>query len=289
LKEDIRISINLMNNITKIQENEVEIINLFNHFYFGASLPNISKEIDLVRFGKNYNINIELKCSYPKNKTVKEQLEKNAYYFKFLRKNTFHYTYIEDKNRLYRLEDEELVESKFENLLHLLEGQEIDYDFDFYNSFDPNNYLVSPFNDTERFLKDEYYLTDRQDEVKSDILKNISTEKKFINIQGGFGSGKSLVLYDVSKQLQKKDFKCLIIHCGKLNDGHTLLRTEFSKIDEIKNLKNYSLSKFDWILFDEVQRLKESQLNDIMKKVKGHSQLKCIFSGDPEQWLKEEE
>src|SRR5699024_1332335 len=106
---------------------------------------------------------------------------------------------------------------------------------------------------------------------------------------GGFGSGKSLVLYDVSKQLQTKDFKCLIIHCGKLNDGHTLLRTEFSKIDEIKNLKNYSLSKFDWILFDEVQRLKESQLNDIMKKVKGHSQLKCIFSGDPEQWLKEEE
>ena len=42
------------------------------------------------------------------------------------------------------------------------------------NLFHPEDYLVSPFNSTEAFLKGEYFLTSQQDEIKKKIISAIS-------------------------------------------------------------------------------------------------------------------
>ena len=36
--------------------------------------------------------------------------------------------------------------------------------------FDPSNYLVSPFNSTKEFVKNNYFLTDHQEEIKNNII-----------------------------------------------------------------------------------------------------------------------
>ena len=47
-------------------------------FKFGYKIPQINKEFDLLRFGKNYNINIELKSNTNPSAQI-EQLKKNKY------------------------------------------------------------------------------------------------------------------------------------------------------------------------------------------------------------------
>jgi hypothetical protein len=39
--------------------------------------------------------------------------------------------------------------------------------------FNPSNYLVSPFNSTDRFIKNEYFLTNQQENIKASILTTL--------------------------------------------------------------------------------------------------------------------
>ena len=50
--------------------------NIYDGFYVGYKIPQIGKEFDLLRFGKNYCINIEIKSEIDINK-IREQLVKN--------------------------------------------------------------------------------------------------------------------------------------------------------------------------------------------------------------------
>ena len=66
------------NEIVDIKEliNEIfdslPFINIFNEFYVGYKIQNISKEFDLLRFGSNYIINIEIKNSSTEEKIRKQ-------------------------------------------------------------------------------------------------------------------------------------------------------------------------------------------------------------------------
>jgi hypothetical protein len=57
--------------------------NIFNHFHVGYKIPQIGKEFDLLRFGKDYIINIELKKTSTEEKILK-QLKRNKYYLSFI-------------------------------------------------------------------------------------------------------------------------------------------------------------------------------------------------------------
>lgn len=86
----------------------------------------------------------------------------------------------------------------------------------------PSNYLVSPFNSTDKFLNGGYFLTNQQEDLRARILKlfkNASTAT-FISLTGGAGTGKTLLAYDIAKSVREDRRKPLIIHCGQLNDGH---------------------------------------------------------------------
>ncbi|MTI38271.1 hypothetical protein, partial [Fulvivirga lutimaris] len=56
---------------------------IFDGFFVGYSIPQISKEFDLLRFGKDYVINLELKRTQTNDK-IRKQLIRNHYYLSFL-------------------------------------------------------------------------------------------------------------------------------------------------------------------------------------------------------------
>ena len=135
---------------------------VFDNFYLGYKIPQIGKEFDLLRFSDKTIINIELKSSCTKEK-AKNQLIRNRYYLKFTEKNVSTYTYISDKNELYELdEDSNLIPAKISTLKSLLARQPLSKIEAVDTLFDPSNYLVSPFNSTEKFLGDEYFKTHQQ-------------------------------------------------------------------------------------------------------------------------------
>ena len=85
-----------VNELLKIKNS----ITIVNNYYLGYSIPQIGKEFDLLRFGDNYIINIEIKTESSIDKIFKQQ-QKNKYYLEFLNKEIYIYTYILNENKLY--------------------------------------------------------------------------------------------------------------------------------------------------------------------------------------------
>lgn len=72
-------------------------------------------------------------------------------------------------------------------------------ELDLNNIFKASNYLISPFNKTEQFMKDQYFLTSHQEEIMNEIMSNIKNGNKFFLIQGDAGTGKTLLTYHLAK------------------------------------------------------------------------------------------
>ena len=49
-------------------------------YYLGFKIPQISKEFDILRIGKEFVINIELKNEFTTEERIKNQLKQNKYY-----------------------------------------------------------------------------------------------------------------------------------------------------------------------------------------------------------------
>lgn len=144
---------------------------LFGYFYVGYRIPQIDKEFDLLRFGENYILNVEIK-SIMQDDDAREQLVKNKYYLSSLSKNLKLFTYIAEDNSFYQLRDDETLQPvDFVVFEKLLASQNIEHHSNIDNLFNPSYYLVSPFNDIEKFNKGSYFLTKQQQEFKDKILK----------------------------------------------------------------------------------------------------------------------
>ena len=276
----------LINNIIKVKKS----IELLNEYYVGYKIPQIGKEFDLLRFGKDYIINIEVKNQANLDKVLK-QLKKNKYYLSFLNKNIYTFSYIANEKKLYYLnENDELKVTNFQHLVKKLETQTIEKIHNLDNLFDPTNYLVSPFNTTEKFIENKYFLTQQQESFKKEILNNITNNQtNFIAITGSAGTGKTLLTYDIAKTVMNNGKKTLIIHCGILNTGQEKLKEKHNwNIISIKDYQSQKLTDYDLIILDEVQRIKLNQFKNIVKTIQENN-MKCIFSYDKLQTLTIEE
>ena len=256
-------------------------------FYYGYVIPHLDKEIDLIKIGNDYVLNIEMKSTSFEEK-IKKQLQTNRYFLKMIKKQIISIAYQEDINQFYILDDEKLVKTDaliVKKYINELEGIDVNLD-DYYKA---STLLVSPLNNTEKFINDEYLLTQHQMKIKSEIHNNIS-EKQFYGITGGPGTGKSLLIYDIAKEGGKKS-NVLVIHCGMLCPGHLLLDEKLYGVDviPIKDLNRIpDFSKYDIVLVDECQRIYIPQLDKIIQMTidKKNS---CIFSFDLNQRLSQKE
>ncbi len=263
-------------------------IEVLDCYFWGYTIPQISKEFDLLRFGKNNIVNIELKSENTGVKIYK-QLIKNYYYLDFLKKEINCYTYVSSENKLYGLDrDKMLCTVSFGELYGILNNQKVIAIDDIDKLFKPSNYLVSPFNSTDEFMGSKYFLTSRQDEIKQDCINRI--EKKgttFISICGKAGTGKSLLTFDIAKEFMVRKQKILIIHCGMLNEGHHKLNNDYGwNIIAVKSMRPNDFSAYDLIIIDECQRIYPSQLENVINQIKAIKS-NCIFSYDNQQCLRQ--
>lgn len=266
------------------------ILYIFDRFYVGFTIKQISKQFDLLRFGENSIINIELKKESTMDK-IKKQLIRNKYYLSFLEKKIFNFTYVSENKKLFYLdENEELEQTNFDFLITKLKDQKLELIEDIDKLFDPSNYLVSPFNSTEAFISGGYFLTDHQEAIKDKILKlKPKTGPNFVSIQGAAGTGKTLLTYDIAKEYINNSKNVIIFHCGNLNHGQNVLCTKYCwVIAPIKSIESYDLTNYDLIIIDEIQRIRKPQLNNFLDKVKS-TNAKCIFAYDPKQCLSRKE
>ena len=264
-------------------------IKIFDKYFIGYLIPQIGKEFDLLRMDDETLINIELKKESTSEKIYK-QLIKNKYYLSFLNKKMFLFTYVANEEKLYKIDDNgHLLEVDITELIVLLTAQNIKKIKDIDSYFVPSNYLVSPFNTTEQFIKEKYFLTVRQDDIKNTILKELqSTNYSLLSIKGSAGTGKTLLTYDIAKTvIKQKDV--LIIHCGYLNNGHIILSDDYNwNIIPAKEIFSQDYSKYYLIIIDEAQRIYVNQLHHIIEQIKKYSN-NCIFSYDGQQTLRQKE
>jgi Cdc6-like AAA superfamily ATPase len=263
-----------------------DIMSIHEEFYISFTIEQIGKEFDLLRIGTKCVINIELKSTNTGD-AMKKQLIRNKYYLSFLGLEVINFTYVSNEKKIYILDaNDELIETDFPYLIKKITEQEIVRIDDINKLFDPTNYLVSPFNSTGSFITGRYFLTNHQEEIKEQIIKMIpQAEPIYISIQGSAGTGKTLLTYDLAKSFKDNSKKVLIIHCGTLNEGHLALITVHKwRIISVRDYVSYDFSKYDVILIDEVQRIYQDQIEDIIQKINLTNNM-CIFSFDYQQCL----
>ena len=258
-------------------------------FYLGYSIPQIGKEFDLLMLGEykeeKYLINIELKREADRE-AIKAQLLRNRYYLNFSHRKLLLFSFNESENILYKLEGENLIEVKGGGSLDFLDNMKADMVTDLDSLFDPSNYLISPFNTTEEFVKQEYFLNRKQEEIKKKILEFVdASNQDLASITGAAGTGKTLLIYDIAMTLMKQKKKVLILHCASLNSGQKyLLESHNWDIKCARKVFPEELRKYDVVIIDEAQRIDPFQWESV-KELKR----KCILSFDGKQCLSKKE
>lgn len=259
-------------------------VNIFNDFYVGYKIQHISKEFDLLRFGGNYIVNIEIKNESTEDK-IKKQLIRNQYYLDHINKVIHNFCFVAKTKTLYQLNylgGLDIV--PLNSLVQLLTGQNLLKLESPDSLFNPSDYLVSPFNSTSKFVGGQYFLTGNQESIKNSILADMNAGvPAFISLTGGPGTGKTLLTYDIVKSV-KNSFRTVIVHCGQLNNGHLKLKQLGWNIIAIRDFKNYDFTTIDLVVVDETQRIYEYQLDKLILDASS-TNTHCVFSYDKQQTL----
>jgi hypothetical protein len=265
-------------------------IGSLNNFYVGYKIPQIGKEFDLLRFGQQSIINIELKSIYDPEK-VRMQLQQNRHYLGFTGMPIFAYTFVSATEEVYTLASgDQLSKVNPNSLAEIIANHVLDERVEPDALFNPSDYLVSPFNTTDKFLEQKYFLTQQQKEIKNLVIKanGLKHGPLFVGISGSAGTGKTLLTYDITRSFIDDGLNILLIHCGQLNQGHYALKEAGWNICQIKDYRFSDLTQIDAIIIDEAQRIRHEQFESLVSHVTLRSCI-LIFSFDASQTLSRKE
>lgn len=270
-------------------------IEAFDDWFYSFTIPQIGKEFDLLKIGTNsVAVNIELKSQEIEPERIKRQLEQNRYYLSVAANCIYSFTLVQKpngENAIYQLTDD-LREVSFWALveaIYRIDSPICDRVEDY---FKVNNYLISPINTPDKFLNQQYFLTEQQEEFKKKILNGINAGKSIWGITGGAGTGKTLLLYDIAYQLSKQ-YKVCVIHSGILAAGHNVLNEKYPNMPIFSakaiNFFKEKLVEYDIICVDEAQRLYESSIDYLLSLVNEKNTSAIVFSYDYYQVLSKKE
>ena len=208
----------------------------FDGFFVSYTIDRISKEFDLLRFGTDVIVNIELKAAFERpNKQAKilKQMRANYHYLSFLGRPIQIFTYADsDGFYAYHPEDQSLSRTTPTAVAQALLAQQVDCSLDPDAAFVPANYLISPFRDSARFIRGEYFLTTAQQTIKDEFTHAYHRHPlMFYAIAAGAGTGKTLLLYDMAKTAIDQGLTIALIHCAPLSEGHHHLSPSVSAFD----------------------------------------------------------
>ena len=244
-------------------------------FYYSFTMPKLGKEFDLLRVGDDFVVNVELKSGNVTDDAVRKQLLQNRYYLSTLGKNMYFYTFINRQDRLVRLSNSgRIVDTEWEELARVLERQDNCFTEHIEELFKEDRYLISPLTDPGRFLRQEFFLTLQQKDIRKAILKNIRHKdghiKQIFSVQGFTGlpgTGKTILLYDIAMQLSKGHRVC-VLHFG----SH---EKELEQLDErLKRVDFYYCDDIHEVIIDSDHNLTneehiEKRLSDNVSEIYG--------------------
>ncbi len=116
-------------------------------------------------------------------------------------------------------------------------------------------------------------MTNQQHDIEKKIVDLIllSDKEYVLGITGKAGTGKTLLLYDIIKEIAERGENCCLIHSGILCDGHRILSAKWNNVtifsakelngDGVENLKRYQ-----FIFVDESQRIYSSTFEKIISR-----------------------
>lgn len=264
----------------------------FEIFFLSFTIEQIGKEFDLIKLDKdNLVLNIELKSEEVGVEAIQNQLEKNRYYLKHLAPDVRLYTFVETGKELYKYTSKGLQLVGVEDLKDTMQLFQESLGENLESLFQANSYLISPLNSHQKFMYGDYFLTNQQHDIKKKIVDLILLNDKeyVLGITGKAGTGKTLLLYDIIKEIAERGENCCLIHSGILCDGHRILSAKWENViifsakelngDGVENLKRYQ-----FIFVDESQRIYSSTFEKIIKEVISESKT-VIFAYDYAQSL----
>ena len=259
----------------------------FDGFVFSYTIPQIGKEFDLLSLRQHGVVNVEIKSQHVAECKIEKQLRQNYHYLKFLDESALCYCFESEEGCFYTLKNGVFTVSNLGALVASLRAKGSASYSDYDDCFEPSNYLISPINDVDAFLSNEYFLTGQQTEVENKIL---ASEKQIFKITGAAGTGKSLLLYDAAKKKGSREKSALIIHCGKLSEGHKALNARCPNINivEPRFACELSFMRYSSVFVDEAHRMYPWQF-DIVANMAREAKIPLICALDPRQSLSKRE
>lgn len=266
-------------------------------FFYSFVMQKLGKEFDLLRVNAEYVVNVELKSQDVPDEVVQKQLLQNRHYLGTLGRTIYSYTFVSGQDRLVRLSNSgRLVEAHWEELAEVLHRQTDCYESDIEELFKEDKYLISPLTDPGRFLRQEYFLTSQQKDIKKHILKKIKQADRGegqLCVQGFTGlpgTGKTILLYDIAMQLSWREKVC-ILHFGSWVKELEQLDERLKRIDfyDRSMLEEWrSAGRYAVICVDEGHRIDEVTLQEIMERAAAWN-APVIFSYDREDAISPQE
>lgn len=272
------------NGINKFDKNDIvsllsiseKIINK-QGFNISYNIERLDKEFDLIKYGNDILVNIELKIS---NRDI-IQCENN---YKILKKyygkeDIYIFCFEENKNNILKYNDE----------LKILETSSYDELNNVLNKITKARIININFNVSSVYVNPDFYLDNKYSLSNSQqITKNkiINSSEKMLLVSGRAGTGKTLLALDLYDYYINNDKSVIYLTPFKVNN---LVCSELKKKVKMRTVKSYldfaSEDTHDIAIIDEAQRLKCEDIEKLKSKIRE----KIIMLGDINQTVDYEE
>lgn len=248
-------------------------------FYLGFKLKDqANTQFDLLKVANETVVNIEFKSDEPEKEILSQASEHHRILsMAFNRIIVLEHLATTDELFLYDSSKKKMVPMPYDRLKDIIPNDSTGLNK--LTKMTRSDFLVAPYNEPQKFLKSAYQLTTNQNTIKSSILRS---GKGMSMIKGGPGSGKTLLLIDIVRELQSKGYSIGMVMGAKPSSGQELLM-ETMGVSLYWYLHLTSLEPLldkDVLVFDETQRITQNIINGIKELT---SDKIVLFSIDQQQ------
>lgn len=284
-KEQIKVSeLNSYKNLLKHMVTELSPSQT-SGFYLGFKLKDqANTQFDLLKVANETVVNIEFKSDEPDKRILSQASEHHRILsMAFNRIIVLEHLATTDELFCYDSSNKKMVLVPYNRLKDIIPNDSTGLNK--LIKMTRSDFLVAPYNEPQKFLRSSYQLTTNQNNIKSAILKS---GKGMSMIKGGPGSGKTLLLVDIVRELQSKGFSIGMVMGAKPSSGQKLLMETMG----VSLYWYYTLSSLeplldkDVLVFDETQRITQNIIDEVKKLT---SDKIVVFSIDQQQVVHPEE